>query len=404
LCLSAQAAPLPHLDPEMTGVEYRSIFDAMQKNRHTIAAVARVSDPLLQILDLGKRNLDWIEAINANRDEQHKLQLTTPETTSAYPIETPRFSNRSIILNELEKLKADMPKAMADIMFGSNALPGSTPVDDETFLANARTMNKVYESASRWLLEEPYLDQYREFAQNDIRGYYFLNKETDLEKKLTDWSNLDEQTQAKFSSWLTGECRNSGDTDKHCQRLLDNAIKVNKVYSYHTKYVVKAEQVYNDFFELQNPRPEVVWNHHTPDTMAMPFTDPDRQDVRDWFKSNVEDEYRLDNWGLQITYKKDANLAKVVFEPGVTPHVNDLGGDTITMDANRQLNEYAITWTIRHEFGHVLGFPDCYIEFYDEKNAVMVNYQLDVTNLMCSRRGHLQVKHYEQLKKHYYKG
>ena len=95
-------------------------------------------------------------------------------------------------------------------------------------------------------------------------------------------------------------------------------------------------------------------------------------------------------------------MAKLEFEPGTTPHVNG-AGDTITMDANQALNEYDSTWTIRHEFGHVLGFPDCYVEFYDEEAGLMINYQIDTSNLMCSRRGHLQDKHFQQLKKHYFK-
>jgi len=53
-----------------------------------------------------------------------------------------------------------------------------------------------------------------------------------------------------------------------------------------------------------------------------------------------------------------------VFEPGVTPHVNGIGGRIITMDANAPLDDYDVSWTIRHEYGHVLGFPDCYVEFY----------------------------------------
>jgi hypothetical protein len=400
--MTAQAGQVPHLDPEMTGEEYRSIFRKLEHRQDFQKKL--VSDPLNEILELGKRNLDWIEVINSHRDDQHKLQLTTPETTAAYPIEAPGYSNRSIIMKNLETLKTQMPKAMAEVIFGSGALPDTAPVDDQTFIENARTMNRVYEAASRWLLEEPYLDDYKQFAASDIRGYYFLDKEAGLKDKLDHWSSLDEQTRKKYSEWLTGECVNSMLSMNACQAQLAKAIQSRQVLAYHEKYAGTARQVYNDFFELQNPRPEVIWNYKNPDVMEMPFTLPERQDVQDWFKANVEDEYRMDNWSLKIGFNNNRNLAKVVFEPGATPHVNGLGGDTITMDANRPLQEYAVTWTIRHEFGHVLGFPDCYVEFYDEKNAVMINYQIDITNLMCSRRGHLQSRHFEQLKKHYYKG
>jgi hypothetical protein len=86
-----------------------------------------------------------------------------------------------------------------------------------------------------------------------------------------------------------------------------------------------------------------------------------------------------------------------------TPHVNGLGGSEITMDAIRPLNDYSNRWTIRHEYGHTLGFPDCYVEFYDIDREMIVNYQLDLDNLMCSRRGHLQEKQFEELKENYFK-
>jgi hypothetical protein len=76
---------------------------------------------------------------------------------------------------------------------------------------------------------------------------------------------------------------------------------------------------------------------------------------------------------------------------------------TITMDSTSSMDEWDVQWTIRHEFGHSLGLPDCYVEFYDDNEQAMVNYQLDTTNLMCSRRGELQQIHVDELKKAYYR-
>lgn len=402
ITMTVKAAHVPlHLDPEMTGEEYRALFNKLEKQQRFVSKIDP-TDPLKTILEQGNRNLDWIKNINEKRDSQHKLELTTPETTRAYPIDQPGFSNRKIILKNLEELKKEMPKEMSKVIFGSGSIPHNNPIDDKTFLENARKMNYVYESASRWLLQEPYLMWYTMYAKNDVRGYYFLSKEKDLEKKLSDWDSLDENTQKNYSEWLAGECFNSNDLDD-CKSELKRHIKKNNVLKFHTKYVEISKKTYDEYFNLQNPRPEVVWNYKEPNVMALPFTKPDRQDVEDWFKTNVEDEWRLDQWALKINFKNEKKLAKIVFEPNATPHVNGLGGDTITMDANRPLNEYLVTWAIRHEFGHVLGFPDCYAEFYDDEAEVMINYQLDITNIMCSRRGHLQKQHYTELKKNYYK-
>lgn len=41
---------------------------------------------------------------------------------------------------------------------------------------------------------------------------------------------------------------------------------------------------------------------------------------------------------------------------------------------------------LAHEIGHVLGFPDCYIEFFDEKKKELIYYEQSNTdtNIMCS--------------------
>ena len=82
-------------------------------------------------------------------------------------------------------------------------------------------------------------------------------------------------------------------------------------------------------------------------------------------------------------------------------NVNGLGGNQIVMDSNQPIEEYESQWTIRHEFGHVLGLPDCYHEFYDTNLEAYVNYQLDVTDLMCSRAGNMKERIYTELKKAY---
>lgn len=399
--ISAQAQSVPHLDLEMTGAEYRVLFNQLEKNQGFQKRI--MSDPLNTILELGKRNLDWVAYINQHRDNEHKLQLTTPETTTGTPIDKPSAVNRSIILNNLEQLKQTIPQTMAHVLFETGNLPEQPPVDDTTFIEYARLMNRIYESASRWLLQEPDLELYSQLAVYDIRGYYFLNKESNLIEQLTNWSYLDTPTQNKYSQWLIGECINSYPIDKaSCQNELHEAINNQTVASYHQQYVIQAKHTFDELFEIKNPRPEAIWNSNNPDVMEIPFTRPIRQDVEYWFKINVEDEFKFDNWKLLITYSDNDHLGKVEFEEGATPHVDELGGDTIVMDANQSLNEYASNWTIRHEFGHVLGFPDCYMEFYDKEKGVMIQYQVDTTNLMCSRRGSFQKQHYAQLKKHYY--
>ena len=72
-------------------------------------------------------------------------------------------------------------------------------------------------------------------------------------------------------------------------------------------------------------------------------------------------------------------------------------------DANTPLEEYEVQWTIRHEFGHILRLPDYYVEFYDTHEDIAINYQLDTTDLMCSRAGDFNERIYTELKRVYFR-
>ena len=49
------------------------------------------------------------------------------------------------------------------------------------------------------------------------------------------------------------------------------------------------------------------------------------------------------------------------------------------------------TKILAHEFGHILGFNDCYVEFFDQAGQ-FVYYELNGHNLMCSLNGKLSLK------------
>ena len=131
---------------------------------------------------------------------------------------------------------------------------------------------------------------------------------------------------------------------------------------------------------------------------------PALEKIAVWFKVNVEEEWQSAGFNLLINFvSKNGVAPSLESVSGVTPHVSGDYWEKITMDPDYSLDDYNTQWTIRHEYGHVLGFPDCYHEFYDEEQEAFVSYQLDVTNLMCSRRGHLQQTHFDEMKKAYFK-
>jgi hypothetical protein len=394
-------APSVHadiLDLEMTGPEYQRYFDANKEVGN------RASAAINKIIDVGARNLEWFKLINAHRPADAQLALYTPELQVGIPMDKPREYNEKTVLADYKALTDAMPENYKSVLLGNAALPTTHPMaSDDEYLEWARKTDRVYQIASRWSLMEPNLSGLAARSTGDIRGYYFLGKVDGLQSLLNNWEAIPEADKTNYTTWLILVCHNNNKDKSKCKTELNQAINNNSVNAYYTKYLPASKVRYDSYFNLQNPRSDVVWNSQNPQTMFVPFATPQSAEVKKWLADNIEDEWTWADWHLRLNFIHGTfGTTAVEFEAGATPHVNGLGGSQITMDANAPLQDYGSRWTIRHEYGHTLGFPDCYVEFYDTEREIITNYQLDLDNIMCSRRGHIQARHYNDLKAKYY--
>jgi hypothetical protein len=354
-----------------------------------------------EAIRVGKKNMDWLKHMNSLKPDGEKLALTKPGELPSYPIDKPKIYSPSIIETNFKDISGKIPEPMKSILFGSAAITDEPGLDVDTYILWAKQVDKLYQSATRWTLMEPYLMYYKQNKQHDVRGYYLLSKEENLSDKLQKFSSLSTEDQARLTPLLVNLCENSRGADYGCDQELQTAVEQNKVNEFYSNFNPVSKEMYEAYFKLEATRSDLVWNSSNPKVATIPIRLTSSKPVNDFLQINIEDEWKWLDWNLKLNFTNNADV-HVVFQAGQTPHVNGIAGNEITMDDNAPLTEWDVQWTIRHEFGHVLGFPDCYVEFFDEKLNAMVNYQLDITNLMCSRAGKMQELHYSELKKNYF--
>lgn len=387
------------MDLEATSEELQTASDNAPA---TPAALMTEED--LQLEDLiaaGTKNLEWIKYLSENQPEgSPPLSLSVAQKPKD-SMKTPIRYGPKTILAEFEELKKIMPPAMKEVLFSGAKLTSQFPVEKSLFLERAGKLDVIYQRAIRWKLYKPYLEELKSRQVLDIRGYHFLKDRPQLTQELVGWKTLTSETQSELKEWLLNICYNSLGSVKGCLQRFNERLAENQMIELYNEYYAYSGMLYRRFFDISETRAEFIWNSKNPNKMITPFQKPSDLKVEEALRINIQDEWRWQDWKLEIQFTSDAPV-RVMFEEGATPSVNQ-SRDTILMDANAPLTEESVKYALRHEFGHILGFPDCYLEFYDDIAQVIVGYQIDPTDIMCSQSGKVKQRHFEALKSEYYK-
>ncbi len=363
------------------------------------------TDVLDEVLDAGKRMYQWIDHINENRDPDDSISISDPNAIAVYPIAEYKFSNREIVKSKFDAFVQGAPQWFISVVLEASSFTDGLPVDFDEFAKVGRDLDTVYRAASRWLLQEPYLFAYTQRKNEDVRGYYNLTRIENLQTVLSDWSGLTDARKKELKGWLVGLCTNGSSLfGGSCTGQFDRSLNSNDLWSFYQKHLPAGKRKWDGFYGVQGVRRDISWNSSKPNTMSIPFKNPNDAEVEAFLVDNLSDEFQWNGWSMKLDFVSGGNVPYIRFVDGATPNVNGLGGNRITMDSSVPLTDYAVNWTIRHEFGHVLGWKDCYVEFYDADEKHMVYYQIDVDDLMCSRRGKFTQRHFDELKKTYFTG
>jgi hypothetical protein len=395
----------PHFDQDMTSLEYRAHLKAHPEASVRDAGQVPTAEEaqLAEWIQIGERNLQWVEMVNSQRPVGGKISLSSPATQGGNTVLSPRIYNFRTVQQDWMIIKALIPAALKSVIFEGAALTPQIPVTDREFSEWLLQVDKAYQMTARYKMMLPWKEEMSTYGTWDVRGYVHLTNDPNIDQKLSHWLDLSLIQKNQLSTNLLQLCGNSGKTEAVCSEEMNAALAANTLVEFKNQYLADGLKIYNEYFDIPKSRIDVTWTLESPNVMSLPFANPNNSEVLQYLKFNIEDEFKWLDWQLKLEFIETTSpdTTHVVFEAGAVPHVNDLAGSEITMDANAPLTEYDVQWTIRHEYGHVLGLPDCYFEFYDKSVEAFVSYQLDVTNLMCSRRGHFQQRHFDELKRVY---
>ena len=382
-------------------LEVRAVFEANPAFGKADAALE-----LAPSLHAGQRAYEWINAINKTRTQP--LSYSDPSTTTSPSMENPKIYNLEIAKKLFADVSAARPAWYRLAIEGSGPLPLSLPVSDAEFLALGLKTTLAYDTACRWILMQGYLPYLESQKLTDLRGFYFLNNLKNRDQMLDAFKTLPAAEKAQLHEWVVDVCINNQGFASYDYAKCDSEVQAveaqNKLKNYYAQMSPRSRELWTSRFELDGTytRSDINWTTSDPTTLHYPFLQPTNPVTLAYLRDNVEAEWRLGAWKLKLDFTSTDSsqaLSRLEYQPNTTPHAEL---NRIVMDENEPLTEYLAQWTIRHEFGNLLGFKDCYVEYYDTFLRAIVNYPLDPTNLMCSRRGHLQPQHLEVLRAAYY--
>ncbi|MDG0815696.1 hypothetical protein [Bdellovibrio svalbardensis] len=367
--------------------------------RSTKGLVAEPPQAWHNALAIGPRNLEWLNLLNAHRKPEDKIQLSNPGSSKGIPMEDPLRYNDALLNERWMLIEKDLPPELKTVLLGTASLPTSLPVDLEVYRLWARKIDVIYSHSLRWNGMRKNIPYFRTQKIFDFRGLRFLGKIGDekLKEELQNYKSLPVERQQQLKGWVWDVCFNATKWDPTCDTLMERALRNSTLFEMYKKYQDQAQRNYEKLFEVTNPRKDI---YSSAGSLVMGFKPSENDAINLFVKNNVEAEWQWTTGGLKLNFDSKA-AANIRFIPGTVAYVEDVGGDTITMDSQVSIESWDSQWTIRHEYGHVLGFPDCYIEFWDDTEKAFVSYQFDLDNLMCSRAGKFNERNKNELFKAY---
>jgi hypothetical protein len=396
-----------HEEPQMTGTHGVDLGYLMSPNELQAFSDVRGADELDEIIRVGARALDWVDVLQKDVPPETREQIWRRSDRIGHE---PTFDkamtyNPAIILEMYRKAMSDAPAAVREVLTGNGAVPANPPagLSIKNVVDAVRTVHTAYSRASRWLM----LYGWR-FALGpsgrDFRGWLRIRQETDALVKFTEhWNTYSEAERGRFIDEVCAASPLSGGSVERCRsenaelsRAPDGG---NRALAWLRDVLSSGQRDYDTRFGVRSRHEGVRLSTEGATKMIAVPTTGIESGIYKWIEDRVREAWNFNNAvGVSLFETSGGSGAvRVIWEKGALPHVNGIAGDTITMDSNTPKWLEHTQVTMRHEFGHVLGFADCYTEFWDEEKESFIYYTLDPSDAMCALSGGYFDRHRDAL-------
>ena len=313
-------------------------------------------------------------------------------------IDSPLIYSPTLIAQELSKLQSQMSPSLKKAIFENGRLDVSN-ISEVDIIKYGAKIGGLYDLAIRYELLSTNKAAYKKLASKDIRGFYYLYTKKVNADTLKRFEGFNNNEQEEIKNALLGICRNNDVKVSSCTKELNASLKRNMLDSYYKKYINKATEAWNSYFQIPKHavRNDITYRN---DVLEVPFAMPENKKLHD-FVRGIEDYWKHSGLMIELDFQNKKNIPNLTLKENSVAHVNKLGGNDIIMNASIDMNLSKNQLVLNHEFGHVLGLPDCYIEFYDEEKDAFVNYQIMKTDMMCSTSGKITSRIVQELKRVY---